>query len=141
MSVHLTSSKSLDGVSGVASEIQKEKKVAYAILLKNYCLHTSAKRLLSRNVDNMKWCNILFSLFGWILNIITFYSFIFCSLTSLSLFFCVSGTRCLHSGMCILTFVDNQINSFLVSKDIYIASLNFLFLLNSLTYLNERVCA
>lgn len=27
LSVHLTSSKSLDGVNGVASEIQKEKKV------------------------------------------------------------------------------------------------------------------
>lgn len=34
LSVHLTSSKSLDGVTGVASEIQKEKKVAYDIHLK-----------------------------------------------------------------------------------------------------------
>lgn len=41
LSVHLTSSKSLDGVSGVASEIQKEKKVAslklvFTLVLKDF---------------------------------------------------------------------------------------------------------
>lgn len=36
LSVHLTSSKSLVGIAGVASEIQKEKKVSYFSI--NLCI-------------------------------------------------------------------------------------------------------
>lgn len=107
LSVYLISFKLLDGVSGVVFEIQKEKKVVYVIFFKNYCFYISVKRFFLRNVDNMKWCNILFFFFGWILNIIIFYLFIFCSLIFLFLFFCVLGMRCLYFGMCIFIFVDN----------------------------------